>query len=87
MREGGVKCPNCRIPFHRDMIQKFYMERIAPPEHVATYFADPVQLRRSRLILPFLCECLDHYIHKYKCGVPLNERKEMLSDSIKKVDT
>ncbi|KAL2651286.1 hypothetical protein R1flu_019414 [Riccia fluitans] len=49
MREGGVKCPNCRIPFHRDMIQKFYMERIAPPEHATTYFGDPVQLRRSSL--------------------------------------
>ncbi|KAL2630734.1 hypothetical protein R1flu_015420 [Riccia fluitans] len=87
MRKGGVKCPNCRIPFHRDMIRKFYMERIAPPEHVATYFADPVQLRQSRLILPFLCGCFDRYLNAYECGVPLDERKEMLSDFIKEVDT
>ncbi|KAL2609259.1 hypothetical protein R1flu_027832 [Riccia fluitans] len=59
MRKGGVKCPNCHIPFHRDMIQKFYMERIAPSEHAATY----------------------------ECGVPLEERKEMLSDFLKEVDT
>ncbi|KAL2608433.1 hypothetical protein R1flu_027006 [Riccia fluitans] len=87
MREGGVKCPNCRILFHRDMIRKFYMERIAPPEHAATYFADPVQLRRSRLILPFLCECLDRYLVAYECRVPLDERKGMLSDFISEVDT
>ncbi|KAL2620748.1 hypothetical protein R1flu_000953 [Riccia fluitans] len=87
MRERGVKCLNCRIPFHRDMIRKFYMERIAPPEHVATYLVDPVQLRQSRLILPFLCECLDCYLNAYECGVPLDERKEMLSDFIKEVDT
>ncbi|KAL2633153.1 hypothetical protein R1flu_004632 [Riccia fluitans] len=87
MREGGVKCLNCHIPFHRDMIRKFYMERIAPPEHAATYFANLVQLRRSRLILPFLCECLDCYLVAYECRVPLDERKEMLSDFISKVDT
>ncbi|KAL2629843.1 hypothetical protein R1flu_014529 [Riccia fluitans] len=87
MREGGVKCLNWCIPFHRDMIRKFYMERIALPEHAATYFADPVQLRRSRLILPFLYECLDRYLVAFECGVPLDERKEMLSDFIKEVDT
>ncbi|KAL2633780.1 hypothetical protein R1flu_005259 [Riccia fluitans] len=87
MREGGVKCPNCRIPFHRDMIRKFYMERIAPPKHAATYFTDPIQLRRSRLILPFLYKCLDRYLVVYECRVPLDERKEMLSDLISKVDT
>ncbi|KAL2629592.1 hypothetical protein R1flu_014278 [Riccia fluitans] len=87
MREGGVKCLNCRIPFHRDMIRKFYMERIAPPEHATTYFEDPVQLRRSSLILPFLFECVDCYLTTYECGVPLEERKEMLSDFLKEVDT
>ncbi|KAL2619908.1 hypothetical protein R1flu_000113 [Riccia fluitans] len=87
MCEGGVKCPNCRIMFHHDMIQKFYMERIAPPEHAATYFGDPVQLRQSSLILPFLFECLDRYLTMFECGVPLEERKEMLSDFLKEVDT
>ncbi|KAL2643090.1 hypothetical protein R1flu_010677 [Riccia fluitans] len=87
MREGAVKCPNCCIPFHRVMIQKFYMERISPPEHAATYFVDPVQLRRSRLILPFMCECLDFYLVVYECGVPLDEHKEMLFDLISEVDT
>ncbi|KAL2652395.1 hypothetical protein R1flu_020523 [Riccia fluitans] len=87
MCEGGVKCSNCCIPFHRDMIRKFYMERIAPPEHAAMHFTDPVQLRQSRLILPFLCKCLDRYLVAYECGVPLDERKEMLSDFIKEVDT
>ncbi|KAL2624003.1 hypothetical protein R1flu_008248 [Riccia fluitans] len=90
MREGGVKCPNCLIPFHHDMIRKFYMERIAPPKHVATYFADPIQQRRSRLILvilPFLHECLDHYLVTYEYRVPLDEHKEMLFDLISKVDT
>ncbi|KAL2608167.1 hypothetical protein R1flu_026740 [Riccia fluitans] len=86
MREGGVKCLNCRIPSHHDMIRKFYMERIALPEHVAIYFADPVQLRQSRLILPFLYECLDRYLVAYECRVPLDEHKEMLSDSISEVD-
>ncbi|KAL2653806.1 hypothetical protein R1flu_021934 [Riccia fluitans] len=87
MRKGGVKCPNCHIPFHRDMIRKFYMERIAPPKHAATYFADPIQLRRSKLILPFLCGCFDHYLNTYECGVSLDEHKEMLSNFIKEVDT
>ncbi|KAL2642207.1 hypothetical protein R1flu_009794 [Riccia fluitans] len=87
MREGGVKCPNCRFPFHRDMIQKFYMERIAPPEHATTYFGDPVQLRRSSLILPFLFECLDRYLTMFECGVPLEECKELLSHFITEVDT
>ncbi|KAL2608406.1 hypothetical protein R1flu_026979 [Riccia fluitans] len=87
MREGGVKCPSCRIPFHCDMIRKFYMERIAPPEHAATYFGDPVQLRRNSLILPFLFECVDHYLTTYEYGVLLEERKEMLSDFLKEVDT
>ncbi|KAL2644557.1 hypothetical protein R1flu_012144 [Riccia fluitans] len=41
MRQGQVKCPNCCIPFHRDMMRKSYMERIAPLEHAATYFGDP----------------------------------------------
>ncbi|KAL2653103.1 hypothetical protein R1flu_021231 [Riccia fluitans] len=80
MREGGVKCPNCRIPFHCDMIREFYMERIAPPEHAATYFEDPVQLRQSNLILPFLFECVDRYLTTYESGVPLEERKEMVSE-------
>ncbi|KAL2650102.1 hypothetical protein R1flu_018230 [Riccia fluitans] len=77
MREGGVRCSTCRILFHRDTIQKFYMERIASLEHVATYFGDPVQLRRSSLILPFLFKCLDRYLFTYECGVPLEEHKEM----------
>ncbi|KAL2608347.1 hypothetical protein R1flu_026920 [Riccia fluitans] len=87
MRKGGIKCPNCRIPFHRDMMWKFYMERIAPPEHAATYFGDPVQLRRSSLILPFLFECLDWYLTMFECGLPLEDRKEMLSVFVKEVDT
>ncbi|KAL2653431.1 hypothetical protein R1flu_021559 [Riccia fluitans] len=87
MHEQGVKCPNCRILFHRDMIRKFYMERISPPEHAATYFVDPIQLRRSRLILPFLCECLDRYLNAYECGVSLDEHKEILSDFMKEMDT
>ncbi|KAL2652827.1 hypothetical protein R1flu_020955 [Riccia fluitans] len=87
MREGGVKCPNCRIPFHRDMMRKFYMERIAPPEHTATYFGDPVQLRRSSLILPFLFECLDQYLTMFECGLLLEDRKEMLFFFVKEVDT
>ncbi|KAL2608319.1 hypothetical protein R1flu_026892 [Riccia fluitans] len=87
MHEGGVKCPNCHIPFHRDMIRKFYMERIVPPEHAATYFEDPIQLRRSSLILPFLFECVDRYLTTYECGVPVEERKAILSDFLKEVDT
>ncbi|KAL2624435.1 hypothetical protein R1flu_008680 [Riccia fluitans] len=87
MCEGGVKCPNCCFLFHRDMIRKFYMERIAPPEHATTYFGDPIQLRRSILILPFLFECVDRYLTMYEYGVPLEERKEMLSDFVKEVDT
>ncbi|KAL2651019.1 hypothetical protein R1flu_019147 [Riccia fluitans] len=77
MRQGEVKCPNCRIPFHCDMMWKCYMERIAPLEHAATYFGDPVQLRRSRLILPFL----------FEGEMPLEHRKEMLSVFFKEVDT
>ncbi|KAL2609329.1 hypothetical protein R1flu_027902 [Riccia fluitans] len=69
------------------MIWKLYMERIAPPEHAATYFGDPVQLRWSSLILPFLFECVDRYLTTYEFGVPLEERKEMLSDFLKEVDT
>ncbi|KAL2651845.1 hypothetical protein R1flu_019973 [Riccia fluitans] len=87
MRQGQVKCPNCRIPFHRDMMRKFYMERIAPLEHAATYFGDPVQLRRSRLILPFLFDCLDRYIIMFEGEMPLEHRKEMLSVYFKEVDT
>ncbi|KAL2644078.1 hypothetical protein R1flu_011665 [Riccia fluitans] len=87
MRQGQVKCPNCRIPFHRDMMRKFYMERIAPLEHAATYFGDPVQLRRSRLILPFLFDCLDRYITMFKGEMLLEHRKEMLSVFFKEVDT
>ncbi|KAL2613346.1 hypothetical protein R1flu_025038 [Riccia fluitans] len=87
MREGGVKCPNFRILFHRDMIWKFYMERIALLEHAAMYFGDSVQLRRSSLILPFLFKCVDRYLFMYECGVLLVERKEMLSDFLKEVDT
>ncbi|KAL2629827.1 hypothetical protein R1flu_014513 [Riccia fluitans] len=87
MRQGQVKCPNCRIPFHRDMMRKFYMERIAPLEHAATYFGDPVQLRRSRLILPFLFDCLDRYITMFEGEMPLEHRKEMLSVFFKEVDT
>ncbi|KAL2613525.1 hypothetical protein R1flu_025217 [Riccia fluitans] len=87
MREGGIKCPNCRISFHRDMIQKFYMERIVPPEHATMYFGDPIQLRWSSLILPFLFECLDRYLIMFECCVPLEERKEMLSDFLKEMDT
>ncbi|KAL2649924.1 hypothetical protein R1flu_018052 [Riccia fluitans] len=87
MREGGVKCPNCRISFHREMIRKFCMERIAPPEHAATYFGDPVQLRWSNLILPFLFECVDRYLTTYESSVPLEERKEMLSNFLEEVDT
>ncbi|KAL2652453.1 hypothetical protein R1flu_020581 [Riccia fluitans] len=87
MRQGQVKCPNCRIPFHRDMMRKFYMERIAPLEHAATYFGDPVQLRRSRLILPFMFDCLDRYITMFEGEMPLEHRKEMLSVFFKEVDT
>ncbi|KAL2650731.1 hypothetical protein R1flu_018859 [Riccia fluitans] len=87
MRQGQVKCPNCRIPFHRDMMRKFYMERIAPLEHAATYFGDPVQLRRRRLILPFLFDCLDRYITMFEGEMPLEHRKEMLSIFFKEVDT
>ncbi|KAL2609373.1 hypothetical protein R1flu_027946 [Riccia fluitans] len=87
MRQGQVKCPNCRIPFHRDMMRKFYMERIAPLEHAATYFGDPVQLRRSRLILLFLFDCLDRYITMFEGEMPLEHRKEMLSVFFKEVDT
>ncbi|KAL2649514.1 hypothetical protein R1flu_017642 [Riccia fluitans] len=87
MRQGQVKCPNCRIPFYRDMMWKFYMERIAPLEHAATYFGDPVQLRRSRLILPFLFDCLDRYITMFEGEMPLEHRKEMLSVFFKEVDT
>ncbi|KAL2643766.1 hypothetical protein R1flu_011353 [Riccia fluitans] len=84
---GRSQVPEWPHPFHRDIIRKFYMERIAPPEHAATYFADLVQLRRSRLILPFLYECFDRYLNAYECGVPLDERKEMLFNFIKEVDT
>ncbi|KAL2629036.1 hypothetical protein R1flu_013722 [Riccia fluitans] len=87
MREGQVKCPCCRILFHRDMMRKFYMERIARPEHAATYFGDPVQLRRSSLILPFLFKCLDCYITMFEAGLPLEDRKEMLSVFFEEVDT
>ncbi|KAL2629667.1 hypothetical protein R1flu_014353 [Riccia fluitans] len=87
MRQGQVKCPNCRIPFHRDMMRKFYMERIALLEHAATYFGDPVQLRRSRLILLFLFDCLDRYITMFEGEMPLEHRKEMLSVFFKEVDT
>ncbi|KAL2653386.1 hypothetical protein R1flu_021514 [Riccia fluitans] len=87
MRQGQVKCPNCHIPFHRDMMRKFYMERIAPLEHAATYFGDPVQLRRRRLILPFLFDCLDRYITMFEGEMPLEHRKEMLSVFFKEVDT
>ncbi|KAL2610405.1 hypothetical protein R1flu_028978 [Riccia fluitans] len=87
MCQGQVKCPNCRIPFHRDMMRKFYMERIAPLEHAATYFGDPVQLRRSRLILPFLFDCLDRYITMFEGEMPLEHRKEMLYVFFKEVDT
>ncbi|KAL2641812.1 hypothetical protein R1flu_009399 [Riccia fluitans] len=51
------------------------------------YSGDPVQLRRRSLILPFLFECVDHYLTTYESGVPLEERKEMLSDFLKEVDT
>ncbi|KAL2629072.1 hypothetical protein R1flu_013758 [Riccia fluitans] len=85
MRQGQVKCPNYRIPFHRDMMRKFYMERIAPLEHAATYFGDPVQLRRSRLILPFLFDCVDRYITMFEGEMPLEHRKEMLSVFFKEV--
>ncbi|KAL2631173.1 hypothetical protein R1flu_015859 [Riccia fluitans] len=71
-----VKCPCCRISFHRDMMRKFYMERIAPQEHAATYFGDPVQLRRSSLILPFLFKCLDRYITMFEAG-PYDLRAEL----------
>ncbi|KAL2652279.1 hypothetical protein R1flu_020407 [Riccia fluitans] len=80
MRQGQVKCPNCRIPFHRDMLRKFYMERIALLEHAATYFGDPVQLRRRRLILPFLFDCLDRYITMFEGEMPLEHQlKHLLS--------
>ncbi|KAL2633715.1 hypothetical protein R1flu_005194 [Riccia fluitans] len=84
MGQGQVKCPNCRIPFHRDMMRKFY---ISPLEHAATYFGDHVQLRRSRLILPFLFDCLDRYITMFEGEMPLEHRKEMLSVFFKEVDT
>ncbi|KAL2611745.1 hypothetical protein R1flu_023437 [Riccia fluitans] len=86
-RWRAVKCPNCRIPFHHDMMRKFYMERIAPLEHATTYFGDPVQLRRSRLILPFLFDCLDRYITMFEGEMPLEHRKEMLFVFFKEVDT
>ncbi|KAL2636242.1 hypothetical protein R1flu_007721 [Riccia fluitans] len=53
----------------------------------ATYFRDPVQLRRSRLILPFLFDCLDRYITMFEGEMPLEHRKEMLSVFFKEVDT
>ncbi|KAL2628628.1 hypothetical protein R1flu_013314 [Riccia fluitans] len=63
------------------------MERIAPLEHAPTYFGDPVQLRQSSLILPFLFERLDRYITMFEAGLPLEDRKEMLSVFVKEVDT
>ncbi|KAL2643250.1 hypothetical protein R1flu_010837 [Riccia fluitans] len=84
-RTGQV--PELPHSIHRDMMRKFYMERIAPLEHAATYFGDPVQLRRRRLILPFLFDCLDRYITMFKGEMPLEHRKEMLSVFFKEVDT
>ncbi|KAL3698937.1 hypothetical protein R1sor_016959 [Riccia sorocarpa] len=84
-REGEDKCPNCRNPFHRDMIRKFYMERVRKFVHPTSCFEDPTAQRRTNLILPFLYMCFERYLIAFETGVPLEQRREMFPSFIAEV--
>ncbi|KAL3692842.1 hypothetical protein R1sor_006493 [Riccia sorocarpa] len=86
LRGGEDKCPNCRNPFHRDMIRKFYMERVQKFVHPTSYFEDPTAQRRTNLILPFLYRCFERYLIAFETSVPLEQHWEMLPSFIAEVD-